>query len=130
MVMKKLFFSLCLIGGLISAVWAAPPASKASAVPSAEKVAATALPAVDDATLAKQVKEKLAATPSFKDVPFNVTAKGAVVTLEGKVKSGQAKGLATRMAKSVAGVKEVNNLLEIETAAKPAAPAQSQSPKK
>lgn len=128
--MKKVLLSLGLVVGLSAALCAAPPADKSAAPAKVEKTAAAAVPAVDDATLVKQVKEKLASTPSLKDVPINVTAKSGVVTLEGKVKNSGTKGTATRMAKSVPGVKQVNNQLEIEKAAAPAAAATEKKPKK
>ncbi len=69
---------------------------------------------VDDATITKNVKEKLATTGSLKDAAITVETKDGVVTLTGSVKTGQLKGVATNVTKSVEGVKSVDNKLSVE----------------
>lgn len=69
---------------------------------------------VDDTAITAEVKTKLAGAPSLKDAKIEVSTTDGVVTLTGTVKSKQAKGVATKMAKSVKGVKLVNNELTIE----------------
>ena len=68
---------------------------------------------VDDATLAKNVEARLAKTKSLKDVGIHVQAASGVVTLTGTVPKWWQKGVATREAKAVAGVKKVDNQLKI-----------------
>ncbi|MCX7634517.1 MAG: BON domain-containing protein [Syntrophales bacterium] len=76
---------------------------------------------VDDAAITADVKMKLADTPSLKDANISVKTSGGVVTLTGTVKNKQVKGVATRMAKSVKGVKAVDNQLTIAQPEKKAA---------
>lgn len=78
---------------------------------------------VNDTTLASNVKDKLAGTPSLKDFALNVAAKDGAVTLTGNVKSGRNKGTATLQAKRVACVKKVDNQITVEPA--PAKPSKS-----
>ena len=67
------------------------------------------------------VKDKLAKTPSLKDATISASTSAGVVTLTGKVKTGQLKGVATNQAKRVACVKKVDNKCETEAKAPPAA---------
>ncbi|MEK6304380.1 MAG: BON domain-containing protein [Acidobacteriota bacterium] len=67
------------------------------------------------------VKDKLAKTPSLKDATINASTSAGVVTLTGKVKTGQLKGVATNQVKRVACVKKVDNKCETEAKAAPAA---------
>jgi osmotically-inducible protein OsmY len=69
---------------------------------------------IDDAALAANVKDKIAATPSLKDASINVTAKDGTVTLSGSVKKPTNKGLATLQAKRVPCVRKVDNQLTVE----------------
>ena len=72
-----------------------------------------------DAQITDNVKAKLAATPSLKDQNISVSTNARAVTLTGKVKNSSVKGVATRMARSVACVKKVDNQLEAEKKATP-----------
>lgn len=65
------------------------------------------------------VKDKLAKTPSLKDATINAATSAGVVTLTGKVKTGQLKGVATNQAKRVSCVKKVDNKCETESKAAP-----------
>jgi osmotically-inducible protein OsmY len=70
---------------------------------------------VGDSTITTNVKKKLSEAPSLKDATINVATTGGVVTLTGKVKTSNLKGVATRMAKSVDCVKKVDNQLAFDT---------------
>lgn len=87
-----------------------------AAKPKAKKPKAPAVDCskLDDATLAKNVNDKLAAAPSLKGQSITATASAGAVTLTGKVKTGANKGTATRVARAVKCVKSVTNNLEVE----------------
>ena len=82
---------------------------------------------VDDAKLAADVKARLAAAASLKDLAINVAASSGVVTLTGTAMKGTQKGTATRVAKAVKCVTRVDNQMTVEGAAakKPAKPKSS-----
>jgi len=93
------------------------------------KPAPKAAPApVDDASISAAVKDKLSKTKSLKDAGIDAATKDGVVTLTGKVKTGGLKGVATNVAKSVKGVKKVDNQITVE--AKPAAANKNAKPAK
>jgi len=79
---------------------------------------AKAAAVVDDSAITAEVKLKLADAPSLKDCPISVATTNGVVTLTGIVKTKQAKGAATKIAKGVKGVKSVTNEITIEKTAK------------
>jgi osmotically-inducible protein OsmY len=88
--------------------------------------AAAKKPAVDCSTMTDDqinaaVKEKLASTPSLKDSTISAATSGGVVTLTGKVKTGQLKGVVTNQVKRVACVQKVDNKCETESKAAPPA---------
>jgi hyperosmotically inducible periplasmic protein len=66
----------------------------------------------DDATLAANVKAKLASNPALASV--NVTAQDGVVTLAGTVATDADKSSAEQLAKGVDGVKSVTNNLTVK----------------
>ena len=66
----------------------------------------------DDATLAANVKAKLASDPALASV--TVTASSGVVTLAGTVNKDADKSNAEQLAKSVEGVKSVTNNLTVK----------------
>lgn len=82
----------------------------------AKRAQASSGPALDDAGIASVIKGKFAKSNLTKDAAIEVDVKDGVVTLKGKVQHGYQKGGATRMAKTVRGVKSVNNLIEVESA--------------
>jgi osmotically-inducible protein OsmY len=85
----------------------------------------------DDASIAAAVKAKLAKTPSLKNATLDASSKDGVVTLTGgPLKTGGLKGVATNVAKSVKGVKKVDNQITVEAKAAPAkkAPAANKAP--
>lgn len=69
---------------------------------------------VDDATLTAKVKAKLIDNPATKARQINVDTYEGVVKLSGFVDSNEEKRLATEAARSVTGVKEVRNDLEVK----------------
>ncbi|MBZ5534996.1 MAG: BON domain-containing protein [Acidobacteriia bacterium] len=83
----------------------------------AKQAKASSEPALDDAGIVVTIKEKFAKSNLTKDAAIEVDVKDGVVTLRGKVQHGYQKGGATRMAKTVHGVKSVSNLIEVEKAA-------------
>jgi len=80
----------------------------------AKSDAKSAAGAMDDASITKAVKEKLASLPSLKDKNIDVMVSGGVATLKGKVDKAGLKGVATNAAKKIAGVKKVDNQIEVE----------------
>ena len=124
--MKRLllvsFLSLALVGGVFAA-------QNKNAKPPAKPKPAKAAPApVDDASITAAVKDKLSKSASLKTAGIDATTKDGVVTLTGKVKTGGLKGAATNLAKSVKGVKKVDNQITVE--AKPAAANKNTKPAK
>jgi osmotically-inducible protein OsmY len=69
-----------------------------------------------DEALQKDVALALAADPAADSYEIAVTAKGGLVTLNGKVSSFAERALSERLAKGVAGVKEVRNKLIVQYA--------------
>jgi osmotically-inducible protein OsmY len=67
-----------------------------------------------DAALAGEVRSRLAADPALHSEPIEVSALGGTITLRGLVASGAARSGAERLARTVAGVMAVNNLLKVK----------------
>lgn len=67
--------------------------------------------APSDNRLVDQVRMKLAVDPDVKGGALDVTVKDGVVTIKGRVDSDKGKARATRIAKKVKGVKDVDNEL-------------------
>jgi hyperosmotically inducible periplasmic protein len=72
----------------------------------------------DDSRITADVKAKLAAAASLKELAINVTTSGGVVTLNGAAMKPTQKGTASRVAKSVPCVKKVDNQMTVEGAKK------------
>lgn len=87
----------------------------------------TAKAVIDDSAITAEVKAKISTAASLKGAAIEVSTTEGVVTLTGAVKTWQAKGVATKIAKAVAGVKSVDNKLAIE---KPAPKAKKSIEKK
>lgn len=115
---------LILTGGAVCAQEAGAAKPKTSR----PKAPAVDCATVDDAALAKNVNDRLAATPSLKGQAITATASSGAVTLTGKVKTGANKGTATRVARAVKCVKSLTNNLEVET--KTAVPNKSKAANK
>jgi len=112
----------------LALVSAALASQNKNAKPPAKAAPAKAAPApVDDASITAAVKDKLSKSSSLKNAGIDATTKDGVVTLTGKVKTGGLKGAATNLAKSVKGVKKVDNQITVE--AKPAAAASNKNAK-
>ncbi|HZS55546.1 MAG TPA: BON domain-containing protein [Bryobacteraceae bacterium] len=60
-----------------------------------------------------QVRQKLAVDPDVKGGALDVTVKDGVVTIKGRVDSDKGKSKATKLAKKVKGVKDVDNELQV-----------------
>lgn len=67
-------------------------------------------PASDD-RVSDQVRMKLAVDPDVKGGALDVAVKDGVVTIKGRVDTSKGKERATRLAKKVHGVKDVDNQL-------------------
>ena len=68
--------------------------------------------AAEDAKITRQVEAKLSNQPILGDYPISVDTYVGDVTLTGQVDTENQKERATEIAKSVAGVKQVYNLLK------------------
>jgi hypothetical protein len=71
---------------------------------------------LDDGWLWTKTRFDLAAADDLKDSTINVDVENAVVTLSGSVDNAQQKAKAEAIAKAVAGVKSVKNLLTVTKA--------------
>ena len=60
-----------------------------------------------------QVRMRLATDADVKGGAFDVTVKDGVVTIKGRVDTDKGKTKATKLAKKVKGVKEVDNELDV-----------------
>lgn len=110
---------LLLTGSAFAAQTTNPkPARKTNSNTAARKQAVDCSSMTDEQINAA-VKERLASTPSLKDSTINASTSGGVVTLTGKVKTGQLKGVATNQVKRVACVQKVDNKCETESKAAP-----------
>lgn len=121
--MKRILISVLAVFLATSVVWAQNKTTTAARTASAPADCA----ATTDAQITDNVKAKLAATESLKGQAIDVATSAGVVTLSGKVKTSSSKGVATRMAKSVACVKKVDNKCEAEV--KSAPPKRNAKPK-
>jgi hypothetical protein len=128
--MKRTLISVLTVLLVSRAAWAQNTnAGSKSAKPAKPK------PAVDcsgasDAKITADVKAKLAAAPSLKDLAIDVATSAGAVTLTGSAKKPTQKGTATRVAKSVPCVKKVDNKMTVEGAPPPPPPKNSNSRKK
>ena len=74
---------------------------------------------IDDAGIASAVKAKLTADRFSNIVNVEVNVTNGIVTLAGEVPNAQVKADAEREARSVKGVKGVNNNLQVSSPPKP-----------
>ena len=112
---------LLLTGGASAAQNSNTKSAKKSTSNAAAKPAAVDCSKMTDDQINSAVKDKLAKTASLKDATVNAATSAGVVTLTGKVKTGGLKGVATNAAKRVPCVKKVDNKMETESKAAPAA---------
>ena len=66
-----------------------------------------------DDRISDQVRMRLATDPDVKGGAFDVTVADGVVTIKGRVDSDRGKTKATKLAKKVKGVKQVDNELQV-----------------
>jgi osmotically-inducible protein OsmY len=76
-------------------------------------LAAGQKPINPDDVIHDKVTEKLAVDPDVKGGALDVTVKDGVVTIKGRVDSDKGKSKATKLAKKVKGVKDVDNELQV-----------------
>lgn len=69
---------------------------------------------IDDSTIATKVKAKLFDSGQLSGFAINVDTFEQVVTMTGAVETQRQRELAEEIARSVRGVKDVNNLLELK----------------
>jgi len=113
--MKKLILGVIFCIAMVSIAYGQEVKDRATSV---AKEQATVV--ADDTAITAEVKVKLSKAASLKNANIEVSTTEGVVTLTGTVKSKQAKGAATKIAKAVKGVKSVGNKLTIEKPAKKA----------
>ena len=75
----------------------------------------TVAQAVDDATITSKVKDAIASDPDLKGLEFTVETNNSVVTLNGTANVSDQISRALALAKAVAGVKAVTNILAVKT---------------
>ena len=108
--MKRIPVFLVFLLFATSVLWAQDKTTK----PAKAKPNAVDCSTVDDSSLTADVKAKLAAAPSLKDVTINVATSSGVVTLSGTANKPTQKGTASLVAKAVKCVKKVDNQMTIE----------------
>ncbi len=74
-------------------------------------------PVMDDAKIESDVNAKIAAMPSLANAGIKAESKNGQVTLTGSVANFAQKGVATKAAHKVAGVKGVNNQITVAAGA-------------
>ena len=112
--MKRVLVFLTVLVFAAAVVLAQNKNEKPAAKPKAAKVDCST---VTDAKITDDVKARLAAAASLKELTINVATSAGVVTLTGKAMKGTQKGTATRVAKAVPCVKKVDNQITVEGAA-------------
>lgn len=75
--------------------------------------AADQKPATADDRISDQVRMKLATDPDVKGGADDVTVQNGMVTIKGRVDTDKGKNRATKLAKKVKGVKDVDNELVV-----------------
>jgi osmotically-inducible protein OsmY len=80
-----------------------------------ESAASSISAAVDDAAITADVTTGLAKDPDLSAIKIDVDTKGGVVSLNGPAPNAAAKAHAEEIAKSVKGVVEVNNNLDVKS---------------
>jgi osmotically-inducible protein OsmY len=123
--MKRFLITVLALSIATSLGWAQDKSPK----PVKSKSATVDCTSTTDAQITDNVKAKLAETSSLKGQPIDVTTSAGVVTLTGRVKTSSSKGVATRMAKSVACVKKVDNKCEADVKTVPPRSNKNAKPK-
>ncbi|MGV8057540.1 MAG: BON domain-containing protein [Smithellaceae bacterium] len=118
--MKRLILAFILCLAITSVAYAQDVKNLTDAVKDKATTAAkeTAQAVVDDTSITAEVKAKMKVATSLKDAKIEVSTTDGVVSMTGTVKTKQAKGAATKIAKAVKGVKSIDNQITVETPAK------------
>ena len=108
---KTLWRNLLIVSGLTVGLGlaTAEAASSDKSEPQAKSDGVGAL--ITDSVITTKVKSKMMGDKSLKNSDINVTTTNGVVTLEGTASNAKAKSLAAAEAKSIEGVKSVDNNL-------------------
>ena len=115
--MKRIAITVVMLCLFVGIAFAAQ--DKTAKAPAKPKTAPVDCSAINDATLAANVKSRLSQTPSLKDAAIDVTASGGTITLTGSLGKGQLKGVATNQAKRVTCVQKVVNQITVPKSAAP-----------
>ena len=105
-------------------------ATDASSEGTGKKMRKDGGPVRDDAKIQAEVEASIAAMPSLKDAGVKAESKDGVVTLTGEEANFAQKGVATKAAKKVGGVKGVNNQLTVAKGARKPGKAKAAADKK
>ena len=100
-----------LAAAAVAALGAALPAFADSGSPAGYPTGTAAQAGQSDDTITAQVQSKLSSMSTLKDADINASTNDGVVTLSGSVQSADEKTQAEAAAKSVKGVKSVDNQL-------------------
>ena len=95
----------------VAALGAGLPAFAGNGSPAGYPTGTSSQAGVSDDTITAQVQSKLSSMSTLKDADINASTSGGVVTLSGSVQSADEKSQAEAAAKSVKGVKSVDNQL-------------------
>ena len=102
--------ALLVVAMTAAAAFAQMPSVAPKAVPES-----TPAQASNDATITSKVKDAIASDPDLKGLEVTVDTTDAVVTLNGTADSRDQISRALALAKAVAGVKSVTNILAVKT---------------
>jgi len=100
--------ALALLTGCVAAVIGSSPGSGRASDTRARSSAGS------DAALAAEVRSRIASDAALRAEAVEVSVQGGTVTLRGLVSSGAERSGAERLARAVAGVAAVNNLLKVK----------------
>lgn len=112
-----------LAAAAVAALGVALPAFAAAPATSGYPTGTASQAGVSDDTITAQVQSKLSSMSTLKDADINAATSDGVVTLSGSVQSADEKSQAEAAAKSVKGVKSVDN--QLSTSASPSSSSSS-----
>jgi hyperosmotically inducible protein len=107
-----LLFATVLVSPAVGGAQSKPATASKDTSPKDTKVAAEPQP-VKDSWITSKTKMALIADKRTKAREIKVETQAGVVTLRGKVASGEERGAAEEIARGVSGVKSVNNTLQV-----------------
>jgi hyperosmotically inducible protein len=108
---RKALIAVAAMGACLPAFAAAPTTPTTRGYPTGTSSQA----GVSDDTITAQVQSKLSSMSTLNDADINASTSDGVVTLSGSVQSADEKSQAEAAAKSVKGVKSVDNQLSTST---------------